>query len=575
MNNKGLSVVELIVSFVLCILVFVFIIQVVISIEELYVNLGIKTELLNKQSLISENMNNKFIKNNIVLIKNCGENCLTFFYKDNTSEKMFINKETNTFTFGKDAYSFDGLGFVDELSISVSDDKIYKQAIFKINLNIKNSIFENGKYVIKAIHQYDINETVYSRSAADKAEILLLGPAISYKFSEDVFIETGWMVYYPDGTITINEDDVLPGVIEFDKEGNGAITYTGINAASGATASRVIKNYETAKARISNLYEKSANSNIYLYSEIGKYVYKGSNPDNYIVIGSKMFRILSLDVQNGYATDDNGQLIYDANGDKVIESKHLLKVVSEDLITDSLGNSILPYGTETTGILANNSCWMVSPDATLYDFEDRATCRYKDGTVNLVQNINTIVNNNWLQALLNTGTGRVQIKNGAFNVGVVDYDDFPFAVVPPRTGSPTIKNVYDAEATLKWSGNCMEDLCPPNAGIISLTDVILASDNANCKDTIYITIEGENKTVPCVYNNWLWSQQNQRTYRTMTRSIYNSTSTWIINEENNSFQLNSIGDEFRTRGTLYLDANLYILGTGTVDNPYSLYTIAK
>ena len=59
-NNKGLSVVELIVSFVLCILVFIFIIQVVSSVEELYLNLGIKTQLLNKQTLISEKLNNTF-----------------------------------------------------------------------------------------------------------------------------------------------------------------------------------------------------------------------------------------------------------------------------------------------------------------------------------------------------------------------------------------------------------------------------------------------------------------------------------------------------------------------------------
>ena len=71
MDNKGLSVVELIVSFVLCILVFVFIVQVVSSVEELYINLGIKTELLNKQSLISEEMNNKFSDNKTILIKEC------------------------------------------------------------------------------------------------------------------------------------------------------------------------------------------------------------------------------------------------------------------------------------------------------------------------------------------------------------------------------------------------------------------------------------------------------------------------------------------------------------------------
>ena len=146
MDKKGLSVVELIVSFVLCILVFVFIIQVVSSVEELYINLGIKTELLNKQSLISEDVNNKLSHSNVALIKKCGNNCLTFFYKNNTSEKMTIDKEKNIFSFGQKSYSFSGLGFIESLTINTSEDASYGQGLLTINLNVKNSIFDTGKY---------------------------------------------------------------------------------------------------------------------------------------------------------------------------------------------------------------------------------------------------------------------------------------------------------------------------------------------------------------------------------------------------------------------------------------------
>lgn len=582
MDKKGLSVVELIVSFVLCILVFVFIIQVVSSVEELYVNLGIKTELLNKQSLISEEMNNKFTENKTILIKKCGNNCLTFFYRDNTSEIMTINKEKNTFSFGNNTYNFDGLGFVDSLTITTSDDPGYGQGILTINLNVKNSIFDNGKYVIKALYQYDSNKTIYSASEATNAEIILLGPAISYKFSEDLFIEPGWIVYYPDGKITINGPDVIPGELEYDDDGNGFIRYTGVGDAAGQEKERVIKNYETAKAHIIDLYENSPTAGLYLYGEMGKYVYKGANPENYLAIGSKLFRILSLDIQNKYVLDDDGNVVVE-NGEKLKESKYLLKVVSEDYISDGDGNTLLPYGNDMTSDLPlfNTSAWSRT---ICTNASDPSTCKiYK-------QYINTIVNDVWLQGLLNTGTGKLQITNGTFNTGIVNWNRYYLGgkILDKESESYAAKELFDVEgsdATAvdgmsidpgKWHGNCLEDVCGPNAGIYSLTDILFASADDNCLTEVVVTMDS-NLSVACANKNWLWvitkkDEEDRAYYRLMTRNTV--TNTWLLTETN-SLLPDARYEKHATRGTLYLDADLYIMGTGTKDNPYTLYTIGK
>lgn len=571
-NNKGLSVVELIVSFVLCILVFVFIIQVVSSVEELYINLGVKTELLNRQSIISEKINNKFSENKTILIKSCGDNCLTFFYKNNTSERMEIDKAKNNFIFGGDVYNFSGLGFVDSLAVTLTNDHAYNQGILTINLNIKNSIFDNGKYVIKALYQYSNSETVYSPSTSDKAEIFLLGPAVSYKFTEDLFIEPGWIVYYPDGKITINSPDVKPSPIEFDDDGNGFIRYRGVDEAAGVEKTRTIKNYETAKARILDLYENSPTEGLYYYDGTGRYVYKGSNPNNYLTIGSKVFRIISLDIQSQYMLDEDGKVVI-VDGEKQKETKYLIKVVSNDFVEDESSNSLLPFGTAPFGsALFNLSAW------------SRKVCEDDVCTIEK-QYINSVVNDIYLQGLLNTGAGKLQIKNGTFNVGVVDWDQFHISLVYANSSDEVVyqaKTIYEEEGKTKtwgdgsvdpgkWSGDCLEDVCGPNAAILSLTDILFAGNDPGCLSTIVVK-----NGVRCVQSNWLWKQkttdENRSEYRLMTRN--NFTNTWILTEQN-YLNTQDVLTSYKTKATLFLDADLYIMGTGTIENPYTLYTISK
>ena len=570
-GNKGLSVVELIVSFVLCILVYIFIIQVVSALEELYVNLGIKTALLNRQTIISEKINSKLTDNKIVLVKNCGEDCLIFFHEDNTFNKIQINKEKNTFIVDEDTYDFSGLGFVDSLTASVTNDYAYSEAILTIDLNIKNSIFDDNKYIIRAYYQYNVNETVYSSSSSNKAEIFLLGPAVSYKFSEDLFIEPGWIVFYPSGRVVINGDDVKSSGLEYDKDGNAFVRYTGVGDAAGSEKTRTIQSYKTAKDFIIDSYSSNSNGDIYLYSELGRYVYKGSDPNNYIAIGSKLFRIISLDIQQQYQTDEDGRIIV-VDGVKQKENKYLLKVMSNNFLTDETGNELLPFGTiqDAAHPLFYMSAWY------------KNICN-NNNCVEEGQYINNLVNDVYLQGLLNTGAGKLQIRNGTFNVGLVDWTTYRlsgFGVT--RVFEYSAKEIFEVEGADitwgdgttdlgKWNGDCNGEFCNPNAGIMSLTDILFASSDADCLDTIVI-----DNGVECVFDNWIWHQkgdtETRQFYRLMTRSTINTT--WLLSELN-YLSTKLPYDEYRTRATLYLDADLYIMGSGTKDSPYILYTMKK
>ncbi len=573
-NNKGLSVVELIVSFVLCILVFVFIIQVVSSVEELYINLGVKTELLNKQSLISEQINNKFLDKKTILIKNCGDDCLTFFYKDNTSEKMQIDKANNNFIFGDDVYNFNGLGFVESLGASLNNDYTYNQGILTINLNIKNSIFDNGKYLIKAFYQFSNNETVYSPSTSNKAEIFLLGPAVSYKFSNDLFIEPGWIVYYPDGRVVINSSDVQPSALDFDSDGNGFIRYHGINDAAGVEKTRTIKTYETAFNRIKNLHSNSPSEGLYEYNGTGRIVYKGEDPHNYLAIGSRIFRIISLDNQSNYDVNENGEIVKidDVSGK---DDRFLLKVVSNDYLQDENGLEELPFSSaENINVLDGSAVWSKK-------ICDGNNCRFEK------QYVNSVANDYYLPALLNTGAGRLQITNGVFNIGTVPWETYKYGLslsfnnltyerryeaYDIYTDEGADRELWDQSIDRgKWRGDCLSNTCGPNAGILSATDVLFSSADPGCYETIIIT---NSDGISCVHKNWLWPEKKKEEealfYRLMTRVTYENT--WTLTNDN-YFSQADITVQLKTRPTLYLDASLYITGNGTIENPYVLYTI--
>ena len=78
--KKGFTVVELIVSFSLVMVIVIFLFQIVISLKNLYTNSGVKTELLNKQSLISNEINKKLSSNEIISLTKCGAYCVEFLY---------------------------------------------------------------------------------------------------------------------------------------------------------------------------------------------------------------------------------------------------------------------------------------------------------------------------------------------------------------------------------------------------------------------------------------------------------------------------------------------------------------
>lgn len=145
MNKKGITVVELVVTFSLTITVAIFLIQIILTVSKIYTKNGIKTEMLNKKSIISNEINTKFRNSSIDSIEACGEDCYVFKYTDTTSSILKI--ENGLLTFGDFATKFSSSGINLDLIYGPTVQNYVNDSIFKLTIS--------GDYPINIIYQFD------------------------------------------------------------------------------------------------------------------------------------------------------------------------------------------------------------------------------------------------------------------------------------------------------------------------------------------------------------------------------------------------------------------------------------
>ena len=157
--KKGFTVVELIVSFTLAMVISVFLFQIVVSLKNLYTKSTIKTELINIQSLISRQMNENF-KKGIISVDECGENCVEFVYKDDTSDKLIVSDDS--IEFGSYKTKLPKNSYIRNETINLSSSSTlsdsFDDSLLIINVPIYNENFKDEVYNIKIVYPYNSNE---------------------------------------------------------------------------------------------------------------------------------------------------------------------------------------------------------------------------------------------------------------------------------------------------------------------------------------------------------------------------------------------------------------------------------
>lgn len=162
-NNKGFTVIEVAVSFVLVSTISIILLQLVLSLKEVYLTGDVKTTLLNKQGIMTkyiyDDLNEKDLKN----ITRCGLSCLTFTYSDNTSKNLLVDPGNKTVTYGDYTLQIDNSSYFGTLSVDLGTDTpanaTLDDSLLTINIPIYSKLLNNDDFGIYIVKTYNRNET--------------------------------------------------------------------------------------------------------------------------------------------------------------------------------------------------------------------------------------------------------------------------------------------------------------------------------------------------------------------------------------------------------------------------------
>ena len=164
--NQGFTVMELVVSFALVMVVAYFLFNLLYSLKNLSVDSSLKTELLQKQALMMQTLEDDLENKKLVLATNCGKYCLDFLYDDSTSRRLQLDTANNYFRYGTYAIKLlEGSSFGD---IDVSNEQVIStgggiknDSIIKIKIPVMNKLVD-GDYGINVVYQYNSSEVSFN-----------------------------------------------------------------------------------------------------------------------------------------------------------------------------------------------------------------------------------------------------------------------------------------------------------------------------------------------------------------------------------------------------------------------------
>lgn len=251
MKNKGFTVVEMLSAFTLSSIIIIILFQLIINLKELYMSSGIKTELLNKQYLMTNKIYSDLNEKQIVSIDSCinMEKCISFTYSDGLVKNLEIDEENKTIKY--DNYIVKLNSYTNFGNIIIDFDGTSEQnKIVNINVPIYNDQIKDTNFGINIVYPYN-NQTVVNNTN------------YNYKIN-------GKTIRTPDNAPTMENP----------------VTYTGL----GATGNIYIKQNDTTLATIN----MQGHDPLMCYNNICDYIdYENSVIVRYIkkytFIGSEIF----------------------------------------------------------------------------------------------------------------------------------------------------------------------------------------------------------------------------------------------------------------------------------------------
>ncbi len=291
-------------------------------------------------------------------------------------------------------------------------------------------------------------------------------------------------------------------------------------------------------------------------TETGRCVYKGGNPNNYITLGSDMYRIIAVEsdgtlkvIKNGSIGDmpfDLGYGAFESNASSLAGTRYTN--ISTDYCYRNNGTESEYYGcniwgSRTTMLDSSGNNITTMPrevgGTTLYNLPEKEAY------------LNTYLNNDWYNSLSSTVQSR--IATHLFNVGLV------------HALEGTLANTITQEKAYKWKGK---------VGLINVSDYVNAStDSIYCTHGIFSYEESYNCYINSTTYNWISSTKTKKGKLWTITPPSGEDVCDVFGVYGGEGDLDSRADAVNTYGVFpafYLSSDITLTGEGTEGSPYTL-----
>lgn len=166
-NNKGFTLVELLVSFTLSMILVIIMFQLIINLKDIYMTSGIKTEMINKQYLMTNKIYSDLNKLQVSNIGTCTdtEKCISFVYSDGTVKKLIIDETNKTMSYDNYTIKLNNNTNFGIIQIDTQGSTIQNR-ILNIKVPIYNDLIKDTNFGINIVYpyntQYSVNNSNYN-----------------------------------------------------------------------------------------------------------------------------------------------------------------------------------------------------------------------------------------------------------------------------------------------------------------------------------------------------------------------------------------------------------------------------
>lgn len=161
MNNKGLTLIELITTFALSSVIIVLLINVVVSIRNVYSKTAIKSDLYIMQANLSNALNFKLHDEQLDSYSTCTDSNFCFDFNLITGETLKLVVEENKITVGDQVYKLSEKTKVVNPTLSIEyieqNEEYSGNNILVLKIPIINELYPNIDFGVNLVYLYNIN----------------------------------------------------------------------------------------------------------------------------------------------------------------------------------------------------------------------------------------------------------------------------------------------------------------------------------------------------------------------------------------------------------------------------------